>query len=184
MEGGGEWTDDTIHYRLICPECKEDPPNLVEEYQDGDYVCASCGLVVGGRIIDERSEYRTFANDDQANEDPTRVGDAINPLLDGSQLETSIGAADTKAARDLNRAQNRNNESKTTRGLMQAYKKIGNFYDSISVGKSVADTAKHLFKTVNDAKIMKSKPQEAVIAGCIFIACRQYNVGRTFCEIY
>lgn len=42
--------------RLICPECQEDPPDLIEEYSSGDLVCATCGLVVGDKIVDTRSE--------------------------------------------------------------------------------------------------------------------------------
>ena len=47
----------------------------------------------------------------------------------------------------------------------------------------LADTAKYLYKVVDDAKAFKGKPQEVVIAGCIFIACRQLKVPRTFAEI-
>lgn len=83
------------------------PPNLVEEFSSGDMVCGSCGLVLGDRIIDTRSEWRTFANDDQGNDDPSRVGDSINPLLNGSQLETSIGFGEGMRSRELHRAQNR-----------------------------------------------------------------------------
>merc|ERR1711964_663584 len=42
----------------------------------------------------------------------------------------------------------------------------------------------HLFKLVDDAKAFKGKSQEAIIAGCIFIACRQCGVPRTFREIF
>lgn len=43
--------------RVICPDCKSDPPNLTEEFANGDLVCAECGLVLGN-IIDTRSECR------------------------------------------------------------------------------------------------------------------------------
>lgn len=35
-----------INNILKCPDCQEDPPNLIEEFSSGDMVCASCGLVV------------------------------------------------------------------------------------------------------------------------------------------
>jgi len=50
--------------------------------------------------------------------------------------------------------------------------------------KNVSDSAKQLFKRVDDNKAFKGKPQEAIIAGCIFIACRQERVPRTFREIF
>lgn len=36
----------------------------------------------------------------------------------------------------------------------------------------------------DEKKFLKGKPQDAVIAGAIFIACRQNNVPRTFRELY
>lgn len=181
-----------LHNILLCPDCREFPPNLVEEFSQGDVVCGSCGLVLQGRLIDTRSEWRTFANDDQNHDDPNRVGDAINPLLNGSQLETSIGSVEPGrggVARGLGRTQAMATESKANKNLLQAYKDIQAHCDSISVGKNVADSAKHIFKMVddakhNEAKHLKSKPQEAVIAGCIFVACRQCGVHRTFRDIF
>jgi transcription initiation factor TFIIB len=156
----------------------------VEEFSSGDLVCGSCGLVLDTHVVDTRSEWRTFANDDQGSDDPSRVGDAINPLLNGSQLETSIAFSESKVGRDLSRLQNKTQQDKGTKGLLQAYKQIGSLCDAINMGKNVADAAKHIYKLADDEKFLKGKPQEAVIAGCIFIACRQASVPRTFREIY
>ena len=178
------WRQD-LNQHLICPDCKENPPKLVEEFSSGDMVCGDCGLVLGDRIIDTRSEWRTFSNDDQNNDDPSRVGDGPNHLLNGEQLSTSIAFGDgSKAARELNRAQNKTSQDKNNRALLAAYKEIGTMCDSVQLAKNVSDTAKHLFKTVHDANVFRGKSQEVVIAGCIFIACRQCGAGRTFREIF
>lgn len=179
-----EWSEN-LNTTLVCNDCKEYPPNLVEEFSSGDMVCGSCGLVLSERIVDSRSEWRTFANDDQGNDDPSRVGDGANPLLNGSQLSTGIAFGDgNKAARDLNRIQGKNAGDKTTKNLLAAYKEIGAHCDAVNIPKNVSDTAKHLFKLVDDAKAFKGKSTDAIIAGCIFIACRQCGVPRTFREIY
>jgi len=176
---------ENLNMQMICKECKEFPPNLVEEFSSGDMVCGSCGLVLGDRIVDTRSEWRTFANDDQGNDDPSRVGDAANPLLNGSQLSTTIAFGDGSGrSRDLQRAQNKSTHDKSTKNLLAAYKEIGAHCDAIGLPKTGADVAKHLFKMVDDAKAFKGKSQEALIAGCIFIACRQSGVPRSFREIY
>ncbi|RPB21016.1 cyclin-like protein [Terfezia boudieri ATCC MYA-4762] len=171
---------------VICRECKEVPANIVEEFSSGDMVCGSCGLVLGDRVVDTRSEWRTFSNDDQGNDDPSRVGDAANPLLNGAQLETMISYSDggSGRSRELHRAQSKANNDKSAKTLLAAYKEIGAFCESTSLPKNVIDTAKCFFKDVEDAKAFKGKPQEAIIAGCIFIACRQCAVPRTFKEIY
>jgi len=177
---------ENLNMQMICRDCKEYPPNLVEEFSSGDMVCGSCGLVLGDRIVDTRSEWRTFSNDDQGNDDPSRVGDGANPLLNGSQLQTNIsyGAGNAGRNRDLQRAQNKATHDKSTKSLLTAYKEIGAFCDAMAIPKNVSDTAKHLFKMVNDAGAFKGKSQETIIAGCIFIACRQCKVPRTFREIF
>ncbi|KAI5289143.1 transcription initiation factor IIB [Ascosphaera aggregata] len=169
---------------LICPECREVPPNLTMP-DSHETVCGSCGLVLADREIDQHSEWRTFSNDDQNNDDPSRVGDAANPLLNGNQLETAIsyGAGGIRS-RDLHRAQNKMSSEKTNKALLAAYKEIGALCDGFNISKNVADTAKYLFKIVDDARAFKGKSQDAIVAGCIFIACRQCRVPRTFSEIF
>ena len=174
---------DNLNLALICPDCKEVPANIIEEYSMGDTVCASCGLVLGERIIDTRSEWRTFSNDDQGNEDPSRVGAGDNPLLNGSQLQTTIAFGDGRS-RDLHRAQNKSTHDKSTKSLLAAYKEIGSLAEASALSKTVTDTTKHLFKLVNDSGNFRGKSQEALIAGCLFIACRQCKVPRTFKEIW
>ncbi|KAJ5648417.1 hypothetical protein N7520_008084 [Penicillium odoratum] len=172
-----------LNATLQCPECKEVPPNL--EFPDShETVCGSCGLVLADREIDMHSEWRTFSNDDQNNDDPSRVGEGPNLLLNGDQLETTIASGATGRSRDLYRAQNKQSNEKSNKALLAAYKEIGALCDGFNIQKNVADTAKYLFKVVDDAKAFKGKSQEVIIAGCIFIACRQCKVPRTFTEIF
>jgi transcription initiation factor TFIIB len=74
--------------RVVCPSHPD--ANLVEDYHAGDMICSMCGLVVGDRVIDVGSEWRTFSNDKGA-EDRSRVGGPENALLGGSDLSTIIG---------------------------------------------------------------------------------------------
>ncbi|KAI9796249.1 MAG: transcription initiation factor IIB [Piccolia ochrophora] len=174
-----------LNMTLMCPDCREMPPNLIEEFSSGDMVCGSCGLVLGDRIVDTRSEWRTFSNDDQGNDDPSRVGEAANDLIPGSQLQTKISAdGGSGRSRDLSRTQNKILHDKASKGLMAAYKEIGAYCDAVGISKQVSDLAKHLYRLVDDAKAFKGKPQDALQAGCIFIACRQCGVPRTFKEVF
>ncbi|KAF9319588.1 transcription initiation factor IIB [Podila horticola] len=172
-----------LNVQLMCPDCKLVPPNISEEFSSGDLVCADCGLVLGDRIVDTRSEWRTFANDE--GDDPSRVGSAANPLLNGPQLDTVISQRDggSGIARELNRTHGRVTAVKGERNLLQAYKDISAMCEAIGLPKLISDIAKQLFKRVEDEKLLRGKPNESIIAACIFIACRQYGVPRTFKEI-
>ncbi|KAJ4305145.1 transcription initiation factor IIB [Kalmusia sp. IMI 367209] len=179
-----EWRED-LNVILMCPDCREVPPNLVENFSRGDTVCGDCGRVLSERNLDFRSEWRTFSNDDQGNDDPSRVGDAANPLLHGSQLQTEIAFGDaSNRHRELSRAQNKSNSDKANKSLQAAYGQISTLCESNFINKTIAESAKLLYKITDDGKVFKGKSQDAVIAGCIFIACRQHDSGRSFREIY
>ena len=63
-------------YRMNVLHCKNHPDApLIEDYHAGDMICSLCGLVVGDRVIDVGSEWRTFSNDKNS-KDMSRVGAA------------------------------------------------------------------------------------------------------------
>ncbi|ODN76932.1 hypothetical protein, variant [Cryptococcus amylolentus CBS 6039] len=180
-----------LNIRQVCPNCRTDPPNIVEEYSKGDLVCADCGTILGDRIVDTRSEWRTFAGDENG-DDPSRVGDAGNPLLGSNHLDTIISHKDgrTGIARDLNRAQARANTlgngiyGKTNAAQLSAvFSRIGEKCDAMQLPRSVRDRAQHVYKMVDEAKTIKGKNEAAVIAACIVYACRDAKVHRTFQEV-
>jgi len=170
--------------RLICPDCRDPNPHIVEEFGSGDLVCGACGLVLGDRIVDTRSEWRTFANDE--GDDPSRVGAASDPLMEGiEQLDTVISFRDggSGIARELQRAASRQQNSRSERNILSAFREISNWCDQFSLPKTISDIAKQLYKRSDEEKLLRGKPLDAVIAACIFIACRQAHVPRTFREI-
>ncbi len=177
-----EWHEN-LNVHMTCPECKEFPPNIVEAWTQGDIICGSCGLVLGDKLVDMRSEWRTFSNDDGKDVDPSRVGDGPNLLLNGAQLDTRIAASGNIKARELQRAQGKSTSDKSTKGLLKAYEEIGNLCDAQNLPKVVNETAKHIYKLLDDARALKGKSQDSLVASCIFIACRQNNVPRSFREI-
>ncbi|CAL1700409.1 unnamed protein product [Somion occarium] len=126
----------------------------------------------------------TFANDE--GDDPSRVGAASDPLMEGmEQLDTVISFKDggSGLARELQRAASRSTASRSERNLLQAFRDIASWCDQFSLPKTISDIAKQLYKRSDEEKLLRGKPLDAVIAACIFIACRQAHVPRTFREI-
>ncbi|KAL7005237.1 transcription initiation factor IIB [Cystobasidiomycetes sp. EMM_F5] len=158
---------------------------LIEDYSSGDYTCGQCGLVLGGRIVDTRSEWRTFA--DSEGDDPSRVGGPGDPLLDGSsQLSSVISFKDnnTGTARSLQRAAATVATKTGEKTLVDAFHDIQDLCDHIALPKTVADSAKALFKRQAEEKIFsKVRNLKAIIAACIFVGCREQRVERSFKEI-
>jgi transcription initiation factor TFIIB len=175
-----------LNVMLGCTDCGDAKPPIIEDFSAGDLICGNCGLVLGDRIVDTRSEWRTFAND-EGNGDPSRVGAAADPILGTNQLDTLISNRDgrsSSASKDLSKIQAKSVMTKSNeRNLVKSFKDISAMCDHIALPKIISDIAKQLYKRVEDEKLVKSKSNEVVMASCIFIACRQENVPRTFKEI-
>jgi len=173
-----------LNVRLICPDCKIDPPNIEESFATGDLVCTDCGMVVGDRIVDTRSEWRTFSNED--GDDPSRVGQASNPLFNGltDKLDTRISFRDggSGTSRDLQRTAQRMQGTRD-RHMLDAFEDIQRKCDSVHLPRNVSDIAKQAFRRCEEERILKGKRPEAIIAAAIYVACKMAKVPRTFSEI-
>ncbi|XP_071955914.1 transcription initiation factor IIB-like [Antedon mediterranea] len=168
---------------VVCPHHPDS--NLIEDYHAGDLICPECGLVVADRVIDVGSEWRTF-NNEKSVSDPSRVGAAENPLLSGSDLSTVIGAPTGSAGFDdsggAKYSQKRNMNS-SDRALLTAFREITNMADRINLPRNLVDRTQTLFKQVHDQGTLKGRSNDAIAAACLYIACRQEGVPRTFKEI-
>ncbi len=127
---------------------------------------------------------QTFANDE--GDDPSRVCAAADPLMEGKkQLDTIIGFKDggTGIVQELQRAATRSQSSRSERNLLSAFRDISSWCDQLSLPKTISDIARQLYMRTDEKKLLRGKPIDAVVAACIFTACRQAHMPRTFREI-
>ncbi|EGW34148.1 uncharacterized protein SPAPADRAFT_59562 [Spathaspora passalidarum NRRL Y-27907] len=180
------YTGPNLNVTLVCPDCRQFPPDLVERFSEGDIICGNCGLVLSDRIVDTRSEWRTFNNDDQNGDDPSRVGDSGNPLLDTEDLSTMISyvpQGGNRVGRDLTRIQQKSLVDKKNNALNAAYIRIQELCNGYQLPKTVTDAAKHLYKAVREDKLLRGKSQDSIMAAVILLGCRRSDVPRTLEEI-
>lgn len=167
----------------FCSDCKKHT-EVVFDHSAGDTVCSECGLVLESHSIDETSEWRTFANESNDN-DPVRVGGPTNPLLSDGGLSTVIskpnGTTGDYLSSSLGRWQNRG--SNPDRGLILAFKTIATMADRLGLVSTIKDRASEIYKKVEDQKSSRGRNQDAILAACLYIACRQEDKPRTVKEI-
>ncbi|KAJ3020566.1 transcription initiation factor IIB [Thoreauomyces humboldtii] len=172
---------------FYCSDCNDHAPPIVEDFAAGDTICGNCGLVLGSRVIDTRSEWRTFSNSDDNTDDPSRVGAAGDPLLGGMNHidSTIISQRDggSGAARDLNRVHGKATNTKNDKSIMTAFKEIQTMCERIGLSKIASDAAKQIYKKADDQKVLRGKTPLSIMAACIYIGCREQNLTRTFKEI-
>lgn len=168
-------------------QCRYHPEaNLIEDHSAGDMICPECGLVVGDRVIDVGSEWRTFSNE-KAGVDRSRVGQTEDKFFEGKDMTTYIGTLTAKPGSEAPGANYPKWKSggmgSADRSLSNAFKEIGNMSSKLNLPKSIVDRCKTLFKQVHQEKQLKGRANDAVAAACLFIACRQEDVPRSFKEI-
>lgn len=73
--------------------------------------------------------------------------------------------------------------SSSDRALINAFREINAMADRINLPKTIVDRANTLFKQVHDGKNLKGRANDAIASACLYIACRQEGVPRTFKEI-
>ena len=154
----------------------------MEDYRAGDMVCPLCGVVVGDRVVDVGTEWRTFSGD-QGTKDRSRVGAAMNPILDGRELTTVMDTSGSQNGQFATWALNAAGAGSTDRGLLKGMREISNMADRMSLSKLIVDQAQTLFKQVYEERLIRGRSYDAVAPTCLFIACRQAEVPRSFKEI-
>ncbi|XWS51059.1 hypothetical protein CRYUN_Cryun12cG0143600 [Craigia yunnanensis] len=168
---------------LFCPECKK-LTEVVFDHSAGDTICSECGLVLEAHSVDETSEWRTFSNE-SADNDPVRVGGPYNPLLSSGGLSTVIskpnGGSSEFLSSSLGKWQGRGSDP--DRNLIQAFKAIAAMSERLGLVTTIKDRANEIYKKVEDQKLLRGRNQDAIMAACLYIACRQENMPRTVKEI-
>lgn len=176
---------ENLNTHLICPDCKQVPPDLIEE--NADTICANCGMVLAERLVSYESEWRTFNSDEGKGDDPNRVGEAENDLLVSSNVGTQIGSGGPNASREtrkLKKAQALQQENKADKALQAAYSQIELWGERAKFTVAIKQSAKGYYKRVYESNALRGKPLESILAGCLFIACRQNKAPRSFSEIF
>jgi transcription initiation factor TFIIB len=166
---------------LTCP--RHPDAHLVEDHRAGDIICPECGVVVGDRLVDVGTEWRSFSNE-RSGTDPSRVGAPENPILGTGDLSTSImvGFGASESSQGLANAQ-RKNTNNTERQLNQAMGIIRDMSERIHLTRPIQDSAAKVFKQILDSKALRGRSNEAQAAACLYFACRKEGVPRTFKEI-
>jgi len=170
-------------------QCNAHPnAHLIEDHRAGDMICSCCGLVVGDRVIDVSSEWRTFSSGEKTGADMCRVGGPENSLLGSSNLSTIIGPSPVKggysyfSSPKYTYASNQN-VGVSEKALVSGFGNITNMCDRINLPDVIKQRTQELFKTVYEGRCLKGRANDAIASACLYIACRKEGVPRTFKEI-
>jgi transcription initiation factor TFIIB len=175
-------------------------------------ICRDCGLVVGDRIVDVRSEWRNFAD---SGDDPSRAS-RVNDWLPSGGLATEIAKLPTGpngqnngqgGGGKMSQWQRRIQLSQGDQNLLSGFDKITHIAEILvlpqkikvppphtPLGVFVASSDRTRTRTQNKAKELYSSfeskrnksmrcKKDSIVAAIIYMACKEEGVPRTFKEI-
>ena len=175
-----------------CPECKS--TNLMKDKEMGEIVCTDCGYVLARNLVDSRPEWRAF--DTEQRKKRTRVGAPMTFTIHDKGLSTMIDWHDKDIYGKrlspgqkaqiyrLRKWQRRIRVSDATeRNLAFALSKISKMGNALNLPKHVLEGASLIYRRAIKERIIRGRTLEGVVAGAVYVACREAKLTRTLGEV-
>ncbi len=163
----------------FCPECMG---QIISIQNTGDIVCSQCGLVIKEKRIDfSHSGKRAFTSQEKKLRD--RTGSPISILVPDMGLSTVIDKKKINNP-DLKRAAKWNSRiTWDKRNMLIATTELKRICSNLNLPNQIKMEAVRLYKRVFKRKLLRGRSINGVVAACIYYACREKRIPRTFQEI-
>ncbi|MFW9939561.1 MAG: transcription initiation factor IIB family protein [Candidatus Thorarchaeota archaeon] len=163
----------------LCPECGG---SILFIEEKGETVCGQCGLIISERLADSsHSGKRAYSNQEKNNRDQT--GAPISILLPDMGLSTVIDKQKILNP-DLKRAAKWNTRiTWKKRNLLIASTELKRISSNINLPNYVKEEAMRLYIEAFKRKLLRGRSINAMVAACLYLACRKKDIPRTLQEI-
>jgi len=175
-----------------CPECGS--AHLIHDYDTGETICGSCGLVLHEQMIDKGPEWRAFTQEEKASR--SRVGVPTSYSVHDKGLSTAIGRVDRDAFGRklplstrlqmwrLRKWQIRSRvHSSVDRNLAQAMAELDRLSDKLYIPGPVKEKAAVIYRKALEKGLVRGRSIAAIAAAALHAACRNTETPRTLREI-
>jgi transcription initiation factor TFIIB len=182
----------TLEIEISCPECKS---AIVDDLQNGERICSSCGIVVDEQMADYGPETKTVNLEDKMRL-ARASGQTTYAQHDmGIATEISVGSTDfsgkkinsslSNQMQNLRKWQQRVRvTSPRERRLTNVLGKITETCESCNLSKNVVETSSKIYRSLDGKNIeVKGKSVISITVAVIYMACKQCDVVRSLEEI-
>ena len=182
----------TLEIEICCPECKA---TVVDDIQNGERVCSSCGIVVAEQMVDYGPETKGVNLEDKMRLARASGQSTLAQHDMGIATEISIGSTDfsgkkinssvSNQMQNLRKWQQRVRvTSPRERRLTNVLGKITETCESCGLSKNVIETASKIYRSLDGKNIeVKGKSVISITVAVVYLACKQCDVVRSLEEI-
>lgn len=158
----------------------------------GEKVCTECGFVSKEQLISQKPEWRAFNTQEKASR--SRVGMPRSMAVGDYGLHTMIDT-DTRSIkgkvsrerqlqiRRLSQWQRRVTNSKKIRNLNQAMGILSNLCSHLHIPRRVKEQTALYYRKALKANLVRGRSIEAIMAACLYAACRLTHTQRRLKDI-
>jgi transcription initiation factor TFIIB len=190
----------------VCPNCNvildngnknSNSRNIITDHESGEYICSNCGLVLSAEKAQEtRPEWRTFSSEQSNNNSRIRTGMPTSLARHDMGLSTIIGRTDRdytgnrittsiKSTIDRLRILHYRTQlyGSTDRSLNRAFYELDKLKDKLALPDSVVEKAAYIYRKAQSRGMIRGRTVSAMLAAAMYIACREFEVGKTLKDI-
>lgn len=166
-------------FKDYCIECGSETINIPEL---GEIVCRQCGLVNSERELDiTHSDKRIYSEQEHMNR--KQYGSLITLLTPALGLHTLLHKEEVSSP-DLRRAAKWNTRmSWNEQNILIATSELRRISSNLNLPEYVKFLAIKIYKRIHKMNSLKGRSIIAMVAACIYYACRDLHINRLFKEI-
>ena len=182
----------TLEIEVCCPECKA---TVVDDIQNGERICSSCGIVVAEQMVDYGPETKGVNLEDKMRLARASGQTTLAQHDMGIATEISVGSTDFSGKKINNSVSNQMQNlrkwqqrvrvtSPRDRRLTNVLGKITETCESCNLSKNIAETASMIYRSLDGKNIeVKGKSIVSMTIAVVYMACKQCDVVRSLKEI-
>lgn len=156
-------------------------------YSDEGYFTSAnrkCGILYKDSL-DQKAEWRFYGSEDNNNNDPTRCGMPVNPLLKESSYGCKVVCMGSSSyeMRKIRRYTEWQSMPYKEKSQYDEFQKILIMASQSGIPKIIIDDAIRFHKKISEQKTFRGLNRDGIIAASIYISCRVNHNPRTAKEI-
>lgn len=161
----------------------------------GEVVCISCGIVLSDMISEIRPEWSVFPNNELNSR--RSVGQPMSLAIRDLGLSTVIGRnnkdssgktiidASMRTLIERIRIWDYRTQTRDSRdwSCKYAFRQLNNLREKLALPSRVMEKAAYIYRKAQHREIIKGRTRTGAMAACVYIACREELIPRTFNEV-
>jgi transcription initiation factor TFIIB len=160
---------------------------VIYDYEKGEKLCKSCGMIVQDKIYDAELDTDFYRGRSDSN---TVLPHSI--ILNDKGMSTAIADYDTSTSRRFsNRKEHNKIEflnkivscSNQKRNLKIVIDLLNRIKDKLSLNSFCIEEALSYYKKALEKGLIKGRSIKEMIVSCVYLVCKKINIPRTLSEI-